>query len=98
VMLDVLSAILAVVGCAFFVAGTVGVLRFPDLRSRLHAITKADNLGLGLVLAALALQAPSLAVAVKLGLIWLLALLASSTISFLLAARPSDGAADRAPS
>ncbi|HSK54939.1 MAG TPA: monovalent cation/H(+) antiporter subunit G [Jiangellales bacterium] len=92
-ILDVVSAVLAVVGCAFFVAGTVGVLRFPDLRSRLHAITKADNLGLGLVLAALALQALSPAVAVKLGLVWLLALLASSTISFLLAAEPPDRAA-----
>lgn len=92
-ILDVVSAVLAVVGCAFFVAGTVGVLRFPDLRSRLHAITKADNLGLGLVLAALALQADSPAVAVKLGLVWLLALLASSTISFLLAAEPPDRAA-----
>jgi multicomponent Na+:H+ antiporter subunit G len=96
VILDVLSAVLAVAGCAFFVAGTVGVLRFPDLRSRLHAITKADNLGLGLVLGALALQAPSLAVAVKLGLIWLLALLASSTISFLLAAELRDDSPDRA--
>jgi hypothetical protein len=48
---------------SFFLAGTVGVLRFPDTHSRLHALTKADNLGLGLVAAGLALQAESAAAA-----------------------------------
>ena len=32
-------------GAFFFLAGTVGLLRFPDLLTRLHALTKADNLG-----------------------------------------------------
>jgi multicomponent Na+:H+ antiporter subunit G len=42
--------VLAVSGGAFFfMAGTVGLLRFPDSLTRLHALTKADNLGLGLV-------------------------------------------------
>ena len=36
-------------GAVFFLAGTVGLLRFPDSLTRLHALTKADNLGLGLV-------------------------------------------------
>ncbi|HLS26585.1 MAG TPA: monovalent cation/H(+) antiporter subunit G [Beutenbergiaceae bacterium] len=85
--LDLLSAALVLAGCFFFGAGTVGILRFPDLNNRLHALVKADNLGLGLVLAGLALQG-SLAVAAKLVLIWLLALLAASTSSFLLADRP----------
>lgn len=35
-------------GVLFFVAGTVGLLRFPDVFSRLHAVTKADTVGLGL--------------------------------------------------
>ena len=30
-------------GAFFFLAGTVGVLRFPDVYTRLHAVTKADN-------------------------------------------------------
>ena len=85
-ILDVFSVVLAMAGCAFFGAGTVGLLRFPDLNNRLHALVKADNLGLGLVLAALALQS-SAAVAVKLVLIWLLALLAAATSSYLLADR-----------
>ena len=36
-------------GVFFFFAGTVALLRFPDSLSRLHALTKADNLGLGFV-------------------------------------------------
>lgn len=69
----------------FFVAGTVGLLRFPDLYTRLHALTKADNLGLGLAAAGLALRSGSAAVAAKLLLAWLLALLASSTACHLVA-------------
>ena len=37
----------------FFLAGTVGLLRFPDTMTRLHALTKVDNLGLGLIVLAL---------------------------------------------
>lgn len=45
VVLDVLVAVLLISG-GFFTAGTIGIVRFPDLRGRLHALTKADNLGL----------------------------------------------------
>jgi multicomponent Na+:H+ antiporter subunit G len=65
-------------GAFFFLAGTAGLLRFPDVYTRLHALTKADNLGLGLVVLGLAVRAPSPSVAVKLLLVWLLALLASA--------------------
>ena len=46
-----LSLALIGAGALFFLAGSIGVLRLPDLLSRLHALTKADNLGLGLVVA-----------------------------------------------
>ena len=81
---DVLSIVFSLAGAFFFLAGTVGLLRFPDTCTRLHAITKADNLGLGLLVVALALQAGSWLVAGKLVLIWLLALLASTNGCFLL--------------
>ena len=80
-----LGWLLIVPGIAFFVAGTVALLRFPDLYTRLHALTKADNLGLGLVAAGLAVHSGSLAVAVKLLLIWLLVMLASASVSHLIA-------------
>lgn len=86
-MIEWLSTILLVVGAFFFFAGTVGLLRFPDVYSRLHALAKADNLGLGCVLLGLALQAESLAVALKLLLIWPLMLAASAGIGFAIARR-----------
>ena len=63
---DYASAFFLVVGAFFYCAGTVGLLRFPDVYARLHALTKADNLGLGCVLAGLAVQAESLVIALKL--------------------------------
>lgn len=86
-MIEWLSIILLVVGVFFFFAGTVGLLRFPDVYSRLHALAKADNLGLGCVLLGLALQAESLATALKLLLIWPLVLAASAGVGFAIARR-----------
>jgi multicomponent Na+:H+ antiporter subunit G len=82
--LDWASLPLLAGGAFFFLSGTVGLLRFPDVYTRLHALTKADNLGLGLVAAGLALRSGSLAVAAKLLLVWLLALVASATSCHLL--------------
>lgn len=76
---DVLTTLLLTGGTAFFIAGTIGLLRLPDVYTRLHALTKADNVGLGLIVAGLALQAESWADAGKLGLIWALVLVASAT-------------------
>jgi len=83
--LDLASALLLALGAFFYLAGTVGLLRFPDVYSRLHALTKADNLGLGFIVMALVLQAGSVAAILKLGLIWGLTLAASATISYLIA-------------
>lgn len=76
---------LLVLGAFFYLAGTVGLLRFPDVHSRLHALTKADNLGLGLVCAAMALLAGSWRVAGMLLVIWLLGLLAATVSCHLIA-------------
>jgi multicomponent Na+:H+ antiporter subunit G len=59
-------------GAFFFFAGTVGLLRFPDSLTRLHALTKADNLGLGLVVIGLLPRAGSLLEALRLVAIWAL--------------------------
>jgi multicomponent Na+:H+ antiporter subunit G len=85
--LELFSALLLAAGGLFFVAGTVGLLRFPDVHSRLHALTKADNLGLGLIAVGLCLQAESLPAAAKILAIWLIAMLASATAAYLIAGR-----------
>jgi multicomponent Na+:H+ antiporter subunit G len=85
--LDWAGAALVVAGAVFFLAGTLGLLRFPDTLSRLHALTKADNLGLGFVAVGLALEGGSPALALKLLLVWLLAMLSGSTVCYLVADR-----------
>jgi multicomponent Na+:H+ antiporter subunit G len=83
---ELLTVLLLLAGAGFFLAGTVGLLRFPDVYTRLHAITKADNVGLGFfVVAGLVLQAESWAAMGKLLLIWLLVLLASASVAHLVA-------------
>lgn len=82
---DLLAAVLLIAGCFFYLAGTVGLLRFPDTLSRLHALTKADNLGLLLVVAAVALHAGSARVTTLLLIIWLLGLLAATVSAHLIA-------------
>ncbi len=81
---DVFTGVLLTAALFFFVSGTVGLLRFPDLYSRLHALTKADNVGLGLTLLALMLQAESWSEVFKLGLLWVMVLAASATVCFLI--------------
>lgn len=94
---DVPAVVLVATGCFFFLAGTVGLLRFPDLFCRLHALTKADNLGLGLIAGGMAWHIGSPWIALKLFFLWLFTLLASSTACYLIArfAREQMPNADR---
>lgn len=82
---ELVSVVLIFAGAVFFLAGTVGLLRFPDVYTRLHALTKADNVGLGLIVAGLVPVSPTWAVAAKLILIWLLVLVASASSCHLVA-------------
>lgn len=91
---DLLSAALIVIGLVFFTAGTLGLLRFGEARSQLHALTKADNLGLGLVLFGVAFYVGELSTSLVLLLVWLLALGAASVSAQALAgeaAHASEG-------
>lgn len=82
---DIFTVIAVSVGCFFFLAGTVGLLRFPDSLTRLHALTKADNLGLGLIVLGLLPQASGLLGALKLLAVWLLVQLSSATVAQVIA-------------
>ena len=82
---DLFSMLAISAGLVFFLAGTVGLLRFPDSLTRLHALTKADNLGLGLVVLGLLPQAAGLLGALKLVAVWVLVLLSSATVAQIIA-------------
>jgi multicomponent Na+:H+ antiporter subunit G len=83
--LDIFTVSAASAGGFFFLAGTVGLLRFPDSLTRLHALTKVDNLGLGLVVLGLLPQANGSFSALKLVSIWLLVQLSGAIVTQLIA-------------
>jgi multicomponent Na+:H+ antiporter subunit G len=52
-IIEILVTILLSLGTLFFLLGTIGLLRFPEVYTRLHAVTKCDTLGVGLILVGL---------------------------------------------
>lgn len=83
--LELISGIFLASGLLFFVTGSVGLLRFPDIFCRLHAVTKADTLGLGLVTLGLICRADSLHTGLLLLFIWLVVMASAATACQLLA-------------
>jgi multicomponent Na+:H+ antiporter subunit G len=59
---QVLAGLMLVAGSLFALVAAVGLLRFPDLYTRMHAASKAGPLAAGLMLLALALEARDLGV------------------------------------
>ena len=55
--ISLLSALLLVAGALFSLIASLGLLRLPDLFSRMHAASKAGTAGSGLILIAAALHA-----------------------------------------
>ncbi|MDP2076716.1 MAG: monovalent cation/H(+) antiporter subunit G [Sulfuricurvum sp.] len=82
--LEIVANLFLVIGTLFFVVGTVGIFRFFDLYTRLHALSKVDNLGLGFIAFGMMLHSTSLLISLKIFFIWLLALLSSSALSYIL--------------
>jgi len=71
-------------GLFFLFVGALGLLRLPDVYNRLHATTKCDTLGAGLVLLSLALQS-SLTVGIRLALLIIFILVTNPTAAHLIA-------------
>ena len=69
-VLDVLTWACLLGGGIFLLVGAIGVLRFPDFYTRLHAVSVCDTMGAGLVLVGLMLQGGLSLVTVKLLLIF----------------------------
>jgi len=84
-LLELFTYVAVGAGLVFFLAGTVGLLRFPDSLTRLHALTKADNLGLGLIVLGLLPYVDGVLNMLKLIVVWLLVLLSSADAGQLIA-------------
>ena len=83
--LDILSWIIIVVGAGFSIVGAIGLLRFPDFYTRLHAAGITDTLGTWLILLGVLLQVESWLVAIKLALIVVFLFFTSPTATHALA-------------
>jgi multicomponent Na+:H+ antiporter subunit G len=94
---DAFTLVLVTAGALFFFAGWVGLMRFPDPLCRLHALSKADNLGLGLVVFGLLAQASWPYGVLKLIALWLVVLLAGGATGQMLAGALHAAASARDP-
>ena len=90
-MMEYIAMALIVTGLIFFIAGSIGLLRLPDLYARLHALTKADNVGLGMLILGVILISGDLLTSLKLILVWLLVLASSAASAHLIAQRARRG-------
>ncbi len=84
-VIDLLSWFCLAAGGVFCVIGAVGLLRMPDLYTRMHATSVIETLGAGLILLGLALQAGFTLVMAKLLIIGILIFFASPTSTHALA-------------
>ncbi|MCB1508809.1 MAG: monovalent cation/H(+) antiporter subunit G [Hyphomicrobiaceae bacterium] len=64
-ILELIAGVLIVIGAIFSLLASLGILRFPDVYSRMHAASKAGTLGSGLMLLAIAVLAVDLAVVTR---------------------------------
>ncbi len=85
VVIDVLSWASLLAGGFFCIVGAIGMLRMPDLYTRLHASSVIESIGAGLILLGLMLQAGWSLVTVKLLFVGLLIFIASPTATHALA-------------
>ena len=65
-LVDILSWALLMGGVAFSIVGGIGLMRLPDLFTRMHGAGMIDTLGAGLILGGLMLQGGLTLVTVKL--------------------------------
>ena len=84
-IIDILSWAFIILGTFSLITGAVGVLRLPDVYTRMHAASITDTLGAGSIILGLMLQAGPTLVAAKLLLILVFIFFTSPASSFALA-------------
>lgn len=85
ILIDVASWLLILAGCFFILTGAFGMLRLPDLYTRMHSASLIETLGAGLLFAGLMLQAGFTQTTIKLFFILLLFFLTGPVITHALA-------------
>jgi len=91
IILDVISWVCLLSGSFLGITGAIGLFRFPDFYTRLHAASVTDTLCLGLIILGLILQANSWLMVVKLLLVLLILAYTSPTTTHALAKAARHG-------
>jgi multicomponent Na+:H+ antiporter subunit G len=84
-IIEILTDLFLYLGALFFLLGTIGLLRFPDVYTRLHAVTIFDTLGLCLIMAGLVLYQGATLDSVKIAFIIIFVFLTNPTAAHALA-------------
>lgn len=84
-LLNGLAIILLFGGSFFFLVGTIGLIRLPDAFTRMHATTKCDTLGAGMILVSLMIYQGFHMISVKLFIILIFIWLTNPTAAHIIA-------------
>jgi multicomponent Na+:H+ antiporter subunit G len=84
-VITISSGFFLLVGSFLCVSGGIGLLRFPDFYTRMHAVGVTDTLGAGMILVGLMIISTGFLVLAKLVMVLLLTLLIGPTTSHVLA-------------
>jgi len=85
IVVDIVSAVSLIVGAAFIIIGSIGLIRLPDFFTRLHGAGVGETLGAWLVLLGLLLQSGWSSVSIKLVMIFVLLVITGPTATHALA-------------
>ncbi|MGH4049949.1 MAG: monovalent cation/H(+) antiporter subunit G [Clostridium sp.] len=84
-MKDIISTIFLFGGLFFFMVGTLGIIRFPDVFTRAHSASKCDTLGAMLCLCSIIILEGFNMISLKILLILLFVWIANPTATHLIA-------------
>jgi len=84
-IVEILSGFCLLIGSFLCISGGVGILKFPDFYTRMHAAGVSDTLGAGMILVGLMLQNPDTLVVIKLLMILVMTLFINPTAGHALA-------------
>lgn len=90
-ILEIISWLFLIAGSFFGISGAVGLFKFPDFFTRVHAASVTDSQAAGFIITGLILQTDFDLVAVKLVFILIFLLLTSPTASHALAKSARHG-------
>ena len=97
ILADWFSGVFMLAGAFFTIVGVIGILRLPDVFSRMHGAGMVDTLGLNMILIGLMFQADEWIVVAKLFLILLFIFFTSPTTTFALARAAIHGGVNPGP-